>query len=908
MKKKILKIVGIILLLFVGILIAAPFWLESKIGDIIKRNVNNNVNATLDFAEADLSLFSSFPNAEVRIKGVNLINNAPFAGDTLFASKHVELKMGLGELFKGVGEPIVIKTLTIDGAQLHIKFDKDGEANYDIGKNTETNSEKEGASEGFKLDLQSYQISDSKVVYDDLADGMRLVVDSIQHQGMGDLSIAKSELQTTTNALVSFEMDSTKYLNKNKVKLDALIGIDLDEYKFTFLKNEALVNQLPLVFDGFVKLNDDNQEVNINFKTLSSDFKNLLALIPEEYSKNIEDVRTTGECVVAGEFTGIVDEEHIPKFKIDIKSENASFKYPELPKTVKNIHLDMEVNNDTGITEDTYVVVRKATFTIDEDKFNLTSKITDLMGNTKVNAQLNGILNLANLSKVYPIPQDIKLSGILNADINTAFDMASIEKKRYENTKTSGKLKMKDFEYNSSEMKNPVKISSTAMTFNPSTVTLNELNGKTGQTDFLASGTLTNFLGFMFNDEKLEGNFNLKSNTFVVNDFMTKEDETEEKTSTKEQLKIPAFLDCTINASAGTVLYDNLILKDVKGNLKVADEKAVISNMTSSLFNGVVSFNGEVSTKNETPSFAMKLGMVQLGISESFQSLELFKILAPVASALQGKLNSDIEISGSLNNNFTPNLNTVTGKVLAELLSTEINANQAKVLSALSSKLNFVKMDKLDLKGLKTALSFEDGTVKVKPFAIKYEDIVINVSGSHTFDKKLNYKATLDVPSKYLGAEVTSLIAKIDEKELSGLTIPITANIGGYYSNPEVNTDLTSGVKLLTAKLVEIQKQKLINKGKDKASDLLADILKGKSSEKDSTSTSKDATKEVVKGVLGGVLGGNKQTKDSTIINKDTVTPQKKDQVKEVTKNILGGLLAGKKKKDTTKVKSDSIN
>ncbi len=911
MKKKILISIGVVLLVFAGILIAAPFILEAKIGDILKNNVNNNVNAKLDFSQAKLSLVKSFPNAEVVLKDVTFINKAPFEGDTLFASRQIDLKMGISELFKDAGESIAIKSLTVNGAQLNIKYDKVGNASYDIAKSTEDVSNKKGSTEAFKLDLQSYQISDSKIVYDDLESNIKLVVDGIEHKGNGDLSLSKSELETATEALVSFSMDSTQYLNNNKVKLNALIGIDLEQFKYTFLKNEAIVNQLPLVFEGFVKMNEDNQEVDISFKTPSSDFKNFLALLPEAYSKNIENVTTTGECIVEGEFKGIVDEEHIPKFKIDVKSENASFKYPDLPKTVRNIHFDLTVNNATGITEDTYVEINKASFMIDEDKFNLSSKITDLMGNTKVNAHLDGILNLAKLSKAYPIPADMKLSGIMFADVTTAFDMASIEKKQYEKTKTSGKLKLSDFEYNSSDFKNPVKIKSTAMTFNPTTVTLSELQGTTGQTDFNATGTITNLLGFMFNDENIEGNFNLKSNTFSVNDFMSGENTTnaDGKPISEEQLKIPSFLDCSINATAGTVLYDNLILKDVKGNLRIVDEKAVLTDMTSSLFNGKVSFNGEVSTKNEVPSFAMKLGMDQLGIGESFKSLELFKVLAPVASALQGKMNSDIELSGSLNNDFTPNLSTITGKVLAELFATEINTNQAKVLSAIGSKLNFINLDKLDLKGLKTALSFENGTVKVKPFTIKYEDIAIKVDGSHTFDKKLSYKATLDVPAKYLGTEVNNLIAKIDEKELDKLTIPITANIGGNYASPEVTTDLSSGVKNLTTKLIEIQKQKLINKGKGKASELLGGILSGNSVEKDSATTAKqNQTKETVKGVLGGILDGNKQTKDSIGQKRDTLSTPKKDVVKEATKNILGGLLSGKKKKDTVKTKNDTIN
>jgi hypothetical protein len=66
-------------------------------------------------------------------------------------------------------------------------------------------------------------------------------------------------------------------LNKNTISLDALLGIDLKENKYSFLENKALVNQLPLVFDGFVKVNEENQEVDVTFKTPSSDFKNFLA-------------------------------------------------------------------------------------------------------------------------------------------------------------------------------------------------------------------------------------------------------------------------------------------------------------------------------------------------------------------------------------------------------------------------------------------------------------------------------------------------------------------------------------------------------------------------------------------------------------------------------------------------------
>ncbi|MEC8830965.1 MAG: AsmA-like C-terminal region-containing protein, partial [Bacteroidota bacterium] len=186
-----------------------------------------------------------------------------------------------------------------------------------------------------------------------------------------------------------------------------------------------------------------------------------------------------------------------------------------------------------------------------------------------------------------------------------------------------------------------------------------------------------------------------------------------------------------------------------------------------------------------------------------------------------------------------------------------------------------------------TALTFDNGTVKVKPFTLKYKDININVNGSHTFDRQMQYSATLDVPAKYLGAEVTQLIAQLNDNSVGEVTVPVTANIGGSFTDPSVSTDLTSSVKTLTSKLVEMQKQKLVNQGKDKVKDLLSDAFK--KDESDTTATKSTGVKDAI----GNILGGKK---DRTAT--DSAKTKTEDGVKDAAKSILGGLLK-KKKKDS---------
>ena len=210
------------------------------------------------------------------------------------------------------------------------------------------------------------------------------------------------------------------------MNLIADIKINLREKRYTFLENSAKINELPLVFDGFVQVNENDQELAINFKTPSSDFKNFLALIPKEYSKNIDGVSTSGNFEVNGSIQGKVDEAHIPKFNISINSDNASFKYPDLPKALQHIFISTQVVNETGLSKDTYIDIDRLAFQIDGESFHSNAKLRDLTDNIKVNAQVKGTVDLSKLEQVYPAEALKGLQGKLNADIATAFDMNAI--------------------------------------------------------------------------------------------------------------------------------------------------------------------------------------------------------------------------------------------------------------------------------------------------------------------------------------------------------------------------------------------------------------------------------------------------------------------------------------------------
>src|SRR5690554_7557043 len=193
--------------------------------------------------------------------------------------------------------------------------------------------------------------------------------------------------------------------------------------------------------------------------------------------------------------------------------------------------------------------------------------------------------------------------------------------------------------------------------------------------------------------QELKGRFDVKSNVFNVNDFMVAEEtpslkETSKKekspeSKTAETIKIPGFLDASLSFTANTVIYDNLELKNAKGNAVIKNETISLSNFTSDIFGGNIALSGNVSTKEEIPTFAMNLDLSKIDITQSFEKLEMFQYLVPIAKALHGSLNTKFELSGNMTNDLSPQLSTLAGTALAQVLTAEVDTKDAPLLSAL---------------------------------------------------------------------------------------------------------------------------------------------------------------------------------------------------------------------------------
>src|SRR5690606_12687467 len=460
----------IVVTILIILLISAPFLFRGSLERLLLKSINENLNAQVQWEKLDLSLFRNFPDASLKLQNFSVINKTPFEGDTL-AKGTLNLEMGLMQLFKS--EDLKIDAFHLEDALVNIKVDSTGVANYDIALKDDAPDKEDTPDEAsnFKLNLQNYTIKNSRINYSDESSKMYFALTDFQHRGKGDLSEDITNLDTHSEANISFSMDGTEYLSNHRLALDAILELDLNQMKFSFLENEGRINELPLVFNGFFQMHENHNEIDLTFSTPSSDFKNFLAIIPKEYVKQIEDVKTTGNFTVNGVIKGNIDEEHIPTVDIKVFSDDASFKYHDLPMAVQNITIDAQLLNETGLLKDTYLNIPKLTFTVDGSPFRMKALVKNFMENAIVDMEMQGIINLANIEKILPLELESKPEGIFKADFSAKFDMESVEKERYDRIDARGNASLSKFKYDGG-FKNPLQIAQASVSMNPNLIRL----------------------------------------------------------------------------------------------------------------------------------------------------------------------------------------------------------------------------------------------------------------------------------------------------------------------------------------------------------------------------------------------------------------------------------------------------
>ena len=882
MLKKILKITGISLLVLLVLAFTLPMVFKGSILKKVKAEVNKKLNAKVDFADVDISIFRHFPKLAIGLNNLQIVGIGEFAEDTLVQAKQIDVAVNLISAIKG--KDIKVYSITLKEPTVQAVVHSNGAANWNIVQ-PDTAVYKDTATNAMQLSLEKYSIENGALVYRDDASAMTATVTNLNHEGKGNFVADVFTLATKTTAdAVDFSYGGIPYLNKVKTSIDAAIEVNTKNSKYSFNTDKIQLNELQLTTQGFFQfLNDTTYAMDISFKAPSTEFKNILSFVPAIYQNNFTNIKTSGQAIFNGFVKGNYNSTTVPAYNINLDVKNGYFKYPDLPKAVQNINLAVKVDNPDGITDHTVVNIPQAHIEFGTDPFDFKLLVKNPVSNMFVDAAAKGKLDLSSVTQFVKLQTGTTLKGVLDANATINGNVSAMTNKQFNQVNAAGTVTLNQFLYVSKDYPTGVVLDNLLMTFNPKNVTLNNIAGKFMNTRFSGNGYVNNLLAYALQNKPLDGAMTVTADKINLNEWMGVSTDTTQKSAASKPFVVPANLNFLVSAKADEVVYDKLTINKLTGNLLIANETVKLNDVKGNALDGAIAITGSYSTKvsKTKPDISLNYNVANVNIQKTFMAFNTVQKLMPIGKFLAGKLSSQLNLTGKLGDNMMPDLNTLSG--LGNLLMLEGVLSSFQPLDKISQTLNINALQNVSAKDIKTFFEFANGKVLVKPFTVKVKDIEMEIAGLHGLTQAMDYTVNMKVPRAMMGekgnALVNNLAQQVNNKGVAlkvGDIVPIQVKVGGSITSPTIKTDL----KQTTNSLVQDMKQQATDFAKakaDSAKSAIRDTLK--SAKNQVLQTAKD---ELTKKIIGGKT-------DSSNNNNDT-----KKQLEEKGKGLLKSLFKKK--------------
>lgn len=829
--KKILIGSGVTFVLLILAVIFIPYFFKDELKEMVITEANKSLTAEVELGDFDLTWFSTFPNLTIQLFDTKVTGKGDFDGVELINAKKIKAQVKLWDVISG--DQIAIQNISLVDTKFDVRILKDGRANYDIVKpdSIQTPEEIEEPS-NFKMSLQGYSIENSQIRYDDRAGDMFAEIMNLNHEGKGDLTADVIDFQTiTTMDELSYTMSGIPYLSKVKTEanVDLLMEFTEKTSKFSLKENTFNLNNLKFAINGFYEMLEGYDNMDLKLDASKATFKDFLSLIPTFYQSGYESMVTKGNLAMNGFVKGKMDDKNMPGWDFNLAVDNAQIKYPDVPGSINNIVLKAGSKFSGGTNMDA--------MTLDVPKFHAdfvgnvidaTLKMRNPMTDPLIDSKILAKVDLATLKQVMPMSEGESYNGKLDADVTLNGRLSALENENYEAFNAAGLVQLTDMNYKSADLTNPMDIKTMVLRFTPQNLALESLDAKMGKSDFQMSGTVDNYMAYVFRDELLKGNFTFNSANLDLDEFMGGETVPDgmgagEETAPapEEPLLIPGNIDFNLITNIANLSYDGMQYKNVNGGVRMKDEEAILDNLTLNTLGGKVGLKGTYNSANPNqPKLDFGFNLQEIDIQQLASNFLTIEKLAPIAKYAQGKITTNFNMNALLKPSLEPIYNSLTGG--GDLFTSTVKITGFKPLEKIGETLKMENLASQTIKDLKTFFSFKEGRINLsKPFTTQLGKIATTVSGYSSFEQDINYDLLMSVPKSELPksmiaaaeqgiAKLNAMAPKLNVAALPDF-IPVTVKVLGKITDPKITTDFKEAIMKATGSV----KDNLIKTGKD---------------------------------------------------------------------------------------------
>jgi hypothetical protein len=577
----------------------------------------------------------------------------------------------------------------------------------------------------------------------------------------------------------------------------------------------------------------------------------------------IEGTTIRGNYQLSLAANGVYDSaaQSYPIVDASMRLKDGYIKSEQFPESLENFNLTSRVTNHSGYLPDTRIEIPEFKFTLDDEPFSGQLTLVNPL-DLSWDLVLNGGVDLEKLTRILSL-ENMELKGLIRGKLTSRGNMSSLEAEKYAEIPTTGEFTIQQFTYSGNSLDLPLEITTGAASFNPQQIVLTDVQILSGSTDLNINGEISNYLNYLLQDAPIAGRLDVASDHVDLNEWMT-DTRASNDTPPLSVLELPTNVELNLQASAGTVLYDNMNLQNASGQVIIKKGQAELHNFSFNSLGGDFLISGIYDPRDlKQPKFDMGIEMQQVGIKEAFNTFNTVRAFAPVAQLVKGNFSSNFKVRGELQPGMMPNLSTVSATGLVNIATAALSAMDSKLVQGFAEMTRFSNSpSEFSLKDVVIAVKIDSGQLEVAPFTTHFGEYKTLVSGSTGIDGTMNYMLNMEVPAGVIGTSVNQAIAKLTGSNRSvddklNLNIKVT----GTYTEPSFKLagvqgeNTTSGLAKSAAEdtkqdlkdsvesLANQQTQKLT----DEAQKQLDSLFTSSAEDSSSNEALKDAAKELVK-------------------------------------------------------------
>lgn len=185
MRRKFFIALAVTLLFFLFLaVIIIPYAFQAQLNTGLKREINNRLNAEVNYNNFSLSLIRSFPNLNISMNDITLTGLNEFKGDTLAFISRLSFSTSLRSIIKSGGYQIL--SFEIIQPKIRAIINPDGHENWDILKPS-PGIAGSGPVTPFSFEVTKYAVQKAEVNYTDRRTGSITQIHHLNLKGNGNI-------------------------------------------------------------------------------------------------------------------------------------------------------------------------------------------------------------------------------------------------------------------------------------------------------------------------------------------------------------------------------------------------------------------------------------------------------------------------------------------------------------------------------------------------------------------------------------------------------------------------------------------------------------------------------------------------------------------------------------------------